>query len=111
MEGEETGSFGSFFPALDGVGERVLLDAGVHVYPDVLCNAGGVVVSYCEWLQNMHHRRWTQEDVERYLDERMRATVDRVHEEVAHHATMRVACFTLAVRAVDAMMQLAAPGV
>lgn len=39
-------------------GEQILLKKGVSFLPDVLCNAGGVTVSYFEWLKNIEHVRW-----------------------------------------------------
>jgi glutamate dehydrogenase (NAD(P)+) len=39
-------------------GEAILLKKGVRFLPDVLCNAGGVTVSYFEWLKNIDHVRW-----------------------------------------------------
>lgn len=39
-------------------GEEILLKKGVRFVPDILCNAGGVTVSYFEWLKNIDHVRW-----------------------------------------------------
>ena len=87
--------------------ELLLHQAGVQVFPDVLCNAGGVIVSYCEWLQNKHHRWWSEDEVNHFLEERMGHTFDRVLSAAgAARTTLRTACFAIAVDAVDAMLQL-----
>ena len=41
----------------------MLHDKGICVIPDVMANAGGVVVSYFEWVQNMQHMRWEEDDI------------------------------------------------
>src|SRR3712207_2807358 len=43
--------------------DEILGDKGVYVIPDVMANAGGVVVSYFEWVQNLQHFRWTEREV------------------------------------------------
>jgi glutamate dehydrogenase (NAD(P)+) len=43
--------------------DRILADRGITVVPDILANAGGVVASYCEWVQNLQHVRWEFGDV------------------------------------------------
>src|SRR4051794_5399050 len=52
--------------------DRILADKDVHVIPDVMANAGGVVVSYFEWVQNMQHLRWDEDDVNARLKKIMR---------------------------------------
>jgi glutamate dehydrogenase (NAD(P)+) len=43
--------------------DEVLADKGVYVIPDVMANAGGVVASYFEWVQNLQHFRWSEREV------------------------------------------------
>ena len=59
-------------------GDRVLEARGIDVIPDILCNAGGVIVSYFEWLQNKSHEAWTLERVEEGLRSRILGGYDRV---------------------------------
>lgn len=56
-------------------GERILLNKGVHFLPDILCNAGGVTVSYFEWLKNLDHvrpgrmqRKWEEKTKSNLID-------------------------------------------
>jgi len=58
-------------------GEQVLNDRGVDVIPDILANAGGVISSYFEWLQNRSSRAWSLSDI----DQRFREIVWRAHDE------------------------------
>jgi glutamate dehydrogenase (NAD(P)+) len=52
--------------------DEVLNDKGVYVVPDVMANAGGVVVSYFEWVQNLQHFRWEEREVNDKLGNIMR---------------------------------------
>jgi glutamate dehydrogenase (NAD(P)+) len=84
--------------------DETLSDNGVLVVPDVLANAGGVVVSYYEWVQNLQHFRWD----EREVNDKLGTTMRRAYREVAARAKldavpMRVAAFELGIeRVVDA---------
>lgn len=51
--------------------EKMLLSRDINIYPDILCNSGGVLVSYYEWVQNNTNQIWTKEDVNRRLDKQM----------------------------------------
>ena len=56
----------------------MLADKGVVVVPDILANAGGVVVSYFEWVQANQTYWWTDDEVEEKLERRMRSAYDAV---------------------------------
>ena len=58
--------------------DDVLAARGVKVLPDILANAGGVVVSYFEWAQNIENQRWEDADVREKLRRRMRRATEVV---------------------------------
>jgi glutamate dehydrogenase (NAD(P)+) len=58
--------------------DAILHERGVRVIPDVLANAGGVVVSYFEWVQGLQHHFWRETEVTSRLQEIMTRAVDRV---------------------------------
>jgi glutamate dehydrogenase (NAD(P)+) len=84
--------------------DQILADNDVHVIPDVMANAGGVVVSYFEWVQNMQHLRWDEDEVNarlRKILKRAYADVRRKAEE--HDIPLRPAAYELGIeRVVDA---------
>ncbi|MBC7973889.1 MAG: Glu/Leu/Phe/Val dehydrogenase [Myxococcales bacterium] len=63
--------------------EEILIGKGVDVIPDILCNSGGVIVSYYEWLQNKRAEQWDVGDVLARLEKRMKQT----WAAVRHYAT------------------------
>jgi glutamate dehydrogenase (NAD(P)+) len=65
--------------------DQILADNGVHVIPDVMANAGGVVVSYFEWVQNMQHVHWTEDEV----NEKLHAVMRRAYRGVTRKAEER----------------------
>jgi len=83
-------------------GETVLLDRGIDVIPDILCNAGGVVVSYFEWVQNKRSERWTLEEIDR----RLHAMITHAYRKLraysrAKNCTNRIAGIALAASRVE----------
>ncbi|GAA4962434.1 Glu/Leu/Phe/Val family dehydrogenase [Kineococcus glutinatus] len=81
--------------------DRVLADAGVLVVPDILANAGGVVVSYFEWVQANQAYWWGEDEVERRLAERILAAWRGVVDCAAQRGlTLRAAATALAVQRV-----------
>jgi glutamate dehydrogenase (NAD(P)+) len=64
------------------VADEILHDKGVYVIPDVMANAGGVVCSYFEWVQNLQHFRWT----EREVNDKLGTVMRRAYREVSGRA-------------------------
>jgi len=62
--------------------DAILHDKGVHVIPDVMANAGGVVASYFEWVQNLQHFRWT----EREVNDKLGGIMRRAYRDVSARA-------------------------
>ncbi|OGN98214.1 MAG: glutamate dehydrogenase [Chloroflexi bacterium RBG_13_51_36] len=85
--------------------DKILLDKGIFIVPDILANAGGVVVSYLEWVQGLQSFYWNEAQVNNYLDGLMTAAFDQVlciAEE--KKADMRAAACMIAVQRLAAAM-------
>lgn len=76
--------------------DEILEKRGIIVLPDILANAGGVVVSYFEWVQNMHSEKWMIEEVEA----RLAVTMRRAYEAVTALATRKKVSLRLAAYAI-----------
>jgi len=78
--------------------DAALADRGVTVVPDVLANAGGVLTSYFEWVQNLQQLAWTERDVLQRLDRGMEAAYDDVCRRAGEQAvSLRDAAYEIAV--------------
>lgn len=86
--------------------EAILIKKGTDILPDVLCNAGGVTVSYFEWVQNLHGYRWTKERV----NSELKTIIDKAFSEIykikkEKKISFRQAAYVLAVkRIIEAMI-------
>jgi glutamate dehydrogenase/leucine dehydrogenase len=79
---------GPVSPAAD----RILDRRGVFLIPDILCNAGGVTVSYFEWVQDENHLFWDEQDVNQRLERVMtRAFRDVLKIQMERKVSMRLA--------------------
>jgi glutamate dehydrogenase (NAD(P)+) len=80
-------------------GDAVLFGAGIDLLPDVLCNAGGVIVSYFEWLQNKRAEFWDLEEVDSKLHKMLMSAYTRVHAAAVHYqCDWRTAAYIVALK-------------
>jgi len=77
--------------------DDVLRDRGILVVPDVICNAGGVTVSYFEWVQDFSSFFWTEDEINQRLDKIMVDALSHIWNTADHHKiTLRTATFAVA---------------
>ena len=86
--------------------DEVLARKGIMLLPDILANAGGVTVSYFEWVQDLQSFFWSEAEVNAKLESVMRRAFTEVHESARKHRThMRTGAYCLAVgRVADATL-------
>lgn len=86
------GANGPTYPEADDI----LIQRGVTVVPDVICNAGGVTVSYFEWVQDMSSYFWSEEEINQRLDKLMVQAINDVwHTSNEKISSLRTAAFIL----------------
>jgi glutamate dehydrogenase (NAD(P)+) len=87
--------------------DDILFKNKVFDIPDFLCNAGGVTVSYFEWVQNTYGLYWPAEEVHDRLDKIMTKAFNDVYDiHVKHDVNMRIAAYMLSVQRVAEAMKL-----
>jgi len=87
--------------------DDILYKKGVFVIPDFLCNAGGVTVSYFEWVQNLYSYYWEEDIVYERLDKKMtKAFNDVLAMSLGEKVDMRTAAYMIAVQRVAEAMKL-----
>ncbi|OLE54117.1 MAG: glutamate dehydrogenase [Acidobacteria bacterium 13_1_20CM_3_53_8] len=78
--------------------DRVLADNDVFLVPDILANAGGVTVSYYEWVQDQYSFFWSENRINDTLERSMRAAFQSVYETAQrYHTDMRTGAYILAI--------------
>ncbi|HKZ80557.1 MAG TPA: Glu/Leu/Phe/Val dehydrogenase [Pyrinomonadaceae bacterium] len=78
--------------------DRVLAEEGVFLVPDILANAGGVTVSYYEWVQDQYSFFWSESQINETLEQTMHTAFKSVHETAQRYNTdMRTGAYILAV--------------
>lgn len=88
-------------------GDEILFDKSIPVIPDILTNAGGVTVSYFEWVQNLQQFRWEEDDVNAKLEKKMVSAyseVSALHKE--KKVSFRTAAFMVAIDRVARAVKL-----
>ena len=93
---------------IDADADEVLFERGVTVLPDILANAGGVTVSYFEWVQNRQYYSWDLNRVRQQLDAILSAAFEEVWQEAQQSkVSLRTAAFMQAIGRVKKSMELA----
>lgn len=88
-------------------GEQILVGRGITILPAILCNAGGVTVSYFEWKQNRQSEQWDEETVDRRLNRIMRDAAIRVQKaSVKYDCSLRIASYASALERLKEIYEL-----
>ena len=87
-------------------GDAILRERGIPILPDILTNAGGVTVSYFEWVQDLGRLFWGRDEIRAKLAEKLNDAFDRVWE-ISHERgiSMRTAALVAGIRDVSSALE------
>ena len=87
--------------------DAILDDKGIFVIPDILANAGGVTVSYFEWVQDRYGYFWEEQDVNDRLEKKMREAFDDVLQtSLKYKVDLRTAAYIVAINRVGTVTRM-----
>ncbi|MEX2175068.1 MAG: Glu/Leu/Phe/Val dehydrogenase dimerization domain-containing protein [Pirellulaceae bacterium] len=96
---------------VDPEADEILHRRGIKVLPDILANAGGVTVSYFEWVQNLQYYKWNLNRVRQELEHVLSRAFENVWQEAnVQQCSLRTAAYMIAIRRVQAATQLGGLG-